>query len=248
MCELEQPSCNYPLRLVLTLLVLSASFALVPPAAQAQLGGKPYQQLSAREAESLLSNSPWAQTQAGLVSIGIRDPLTEPVDTTVTVRLRSALPLRQALVRLNQLKEKYDQKNVNERAIIDARNRELLECPDCDGYYIVSITPGAGSRTELPSFLSSSRTAFEVVKQNVVLENENHETRELAKFIGPKFSAGEAIFFFPRLDSRGNPLIGPTTRTVIISFDPRVFDWKKATVTKFKFNVAGMIIDGKVAF
>jgi hypothetical protein len=87
-----------------------------------------------------------------------------------------------------------------------------------------------------------------VVKQNVVLENENHETRELARFIGAKFPAGEAVFFFPRLDSKGNPLVGPTTRTVIISFDPRVFDWKKWTVTKFKFNVATMIIAGKAAF
>lgn len=248
MRELEDSTCNQPMKLFLTLILLSASFALVPKASLAQVGGKPYQQWSTREAEGLLSNSPWAQTQTGLVSIGIRDPLTEPVDTTVTVRLRSALPLRQALARLNQLKEKYEQKNAIERAAIDAQNRELLECPDCDAYYVVSITPGAGSRTELPSFLSPGRTSFELLRQNVMMENENHEKRELAKFTGAKFSAGEVIFFFPRLDSKGNPLIGPATRTVIISFDPRVFDWKKATVTKFKFNVARMIVNGKVAF
>jgi hypothetical protein len=35
---------------------------------------------------------------------------------------------------------------------------------------------------------------------------------------------------------------------VIISFDPRVFDWRKPTVTKLKFDVARIIINGKVAF
>jgi hypothetical protein len=94
----------------------------------------------------------------------------------------------------------------------------------------------------------ASRLTNHLVRQNVVLENENHDKRELAKFIGPKFPAGEAVFFFPRLDAKGNPLIGPASRTVIISFDPRVFDWKKSTATKFKFDVARLVIDGKVAF
>jgi len=248
MGELEESSYNQPMRLFLTLLVLSASFALVPKSALAQFGGKPYQQWSAREAESLLANSPWAQTQVALVSIGRLDPLTETVDTAVTVRLRSALPVRQALARVNQLKDKYDRKTANERAAIDTRNKDLLECAECAEYYMVSITPGPGSRHDLPTFLSSTRTSFELVRQNVVLENEKHETRELAKFIGPKFPAGEAIFFFPRLDAKGNPLIGPASRTVIISFDPRVFDWKKSTATKFKFDVVRIVIDGKVAF
>jgi hypothetical protein len=70
----------------------------------------------------------------------------------------------------------------------------------------------------------------------------------LKKFTSPKSPAGEAIFFFSRLDAKGNALVGPGSRTVIISFDPRIFDWKKATVTKFKFDVARMTIDGKVAF
>jgi hypothetical protein len=236
------------MKLVFATLVLSSTFALFSQTAAAQFGGRPYQQWSAREVESLLANSPWAQTQVGLVSIGRLDPLPETADTAITVRLRSALPVRQALARRNQLKDKYDQKTVNERAPVDMRNRELLECPECAEYYIVSITPGPGSRNDLPSFLSSRRTAVEVIRQNVVLENENHEKREPAQFIAPKFPAGEAIFFFHRLDPKGNSLIGPTSRTVVISFDPRVFDWKKATATKFKFDVARMIVDGKVAF
>jgi hypothetical protein len=90
--------------------------------------------------------------------------------------LRSALPVRQALARRVQLKEKYDQKTETARAAIDARNKELLECSDCADYYVVSMTPGAGSRNKLSAFSSTRRSAFELVKQNVLLENEEHET------------------------------------------------------------------------
>jgi hypothetical protein len=235
-------------RLIFGLLITSAACALVAGAAIAQALNKPYQKWTAKEAERLLTDSPWAQTDPGLVMSGRFDPITEVVDTTITVRLRSALPVRQALARLNQLKDGYDQKNESDRTVIDARNKELLECSECADYYAVSITPGAGSRSDLPAFLSSGRTAFELVRQNVFLENDTHETRELKKFTRPKSPAGEAIFFFPRLDSKGNSLVGPGSRTVIISFDPRVFDWKKSTVTKFKFDVARMTIGGQVAF
>ena len=235
-------------KLLLGLLLLSASFAPAPKIGLAQFGGKPYQQWTVREAESLLADSAWAQTQVGLVSSGRLDPLTQAVDTSITVRLRSALPIRHALVRLHQLKEKYDQKAGTERAAIDARNKGLLECSECADYYVVSMVPGPGSRNDLPAFLSSVRTPFESVKQTVVLENENHETREVKKFTAPKFPAGEAVFYFPRLDAKGNPLISSASRTVIISFDRRVFDGKKPTLTKFKFDVARMIVNGKVAF
>lgn len=233
--------------LIILLLIASASSARRSPAGY-QFGARPYQQWTVRDVEKLLGQSGWAQTQAGLVSIGRTEALVEPLDTTITLRLRSALPIRQALARLDQLKSRYDQRSDSDRAIIDARNREILECPDCADYYIVSLTVGAGSRRELPAFLTSGHSSFEAIKQNVSLENEKHEARELKKFVAPTHAAGEAIFYFSRRDQKGSPLIGPNSRTVIVSFDPRVFDWKKATATKFKFNVADMIINGTVAF
>lgn len=231
-----------------TLLLGSVFAATLNRAAHVQFPGKPFEQWTAKEAEKILSDSPWAQTQVVLGAAGRLDPVTETADTMFTVRLRSALPVRQALARLNQLRGGYDQKNASERAALDARNKEILECSECLDDYAVSITPGPGSRRDLPAFLSSGRTASELIKQNVVLENDKHETRELTKFVQPKFAAGEAIFFFRRLDSRGKSLIDPGSRFVIISFDPRIFDWKKPTATKFKFDVARLIVDGKVAF
>ena len=210
----------------------------------AQLDGKPYQQWTAKEAEGLLTDSPWAQTLTGLIAAGRLDPLIEVVDTAVTVRLRSALPLRQALARVKQLKAKYDQKSASDKAGIDEKNRPLLECPECANYYVVAMSPGPASSTGLPTSLQT--TSLANVKLNVQIKNERGETRELVKFVNPKFTGDDAVFFFSRFNSQGEPLISPANRTLTISFDPRIFEWKKATLTKFEFDVAKMIVNGQV--
>src|SRR5262249_7860382 len=65
---------------------------------------KPMEQWTQKEAENLLIDSPWAQTLGG----GVAADQQTLTGTTVTIRLRSALPIRQALARLRQLKSKYD--------------------------------------------------------------------------------------------------------------------------------------------
>ena len=233
------------LRVLYFLLLVSGSLVL-PGSARAQLTDKPFQKWTAKEAEGLLIDSPWAQTRAGLVAAGWWDPLIEANNTAVTLSLRSALPVRQALARLRQLKNKYDKKSDSEKAAIDARNKPLLECSECADYYMVAMSPGPGSETGLPANLQ--RTSVAWLKLNVQIRNEKGESRELVKFVNPKSVQDDAVFYFSRFDSKGEPLIGPANRTVTISFDPRIFLWKKATLTKFDFDVAKMIVNGQVVF
>src|SRR5947207_14939606 len=126
-------------RLFFSLLLVSGCCALIPSTVHAQLNGKPYQQWTAKEAEGLLNGSPWAQTVIGLILPGRFDPPIETVDTAVTLRLHSALPLRQALARLRQLKDNYDKKSDSDKAVIDAKNKPLLECQDCADFYVVAM-------------------------------------------------------------------------------------------------------------
>lgn len=237
---------NQRLRLLFRLLLVSGCCALIPSTVHAQLDGKPYQQWTAKEAEGLLINSPWAQTLEGVVSVGRLDPPTAVAGTAVTVSLRSALPLRQALARLRQLKNKYDKKSDSDKAAIDAKNKPLLECPECADYYMVAMSPGPGSSTGLPIALQTMSLAE--VKLNVRIKNEKEETRELVKFVSPKFAEDAAVFFFSRFNSKGEPLISPENHTLTISFDPRIFEWKTARLTKFEFDVAEMIVNGQVVF
>ena len=250
-----------PLKLLFRLLLVSGFCALIPCTGQAQLGGKPYQQWTAKEAKGLLTDSPWAQTQTGLVSVtleptisvsrglpsssaGRLDPPTE--EAPVTISLRSALPLRQALARLIQLKNKYDQKSDSDKATIDAKNKALLECPECADFYVVAMSPGPESKNGLPANFQRATLAW--LKLNVQIKNEKGETRELARFVNAKHAEDDAVFYFSRFNSKGEPLITPANRTLTISFDPHIFAWKKATVTKFEFDVARMISNGQVAF
>ena len=209
--------------------------------------GKTYQQWTANEAEALIRNSPWAQTRAEPMSVTTLDPQTEPADTVVTVSLRSALPVRQARTRLTQLKNKYDKRNDHEKALIDAKTRLLLECPECAEYYVVAISPGPKSTNprfkNLPWDISLGG-----MKKYVELKNEKGETRELVKFVGPDFNDGEAVFYFSRFNSRGEPLISPANRMITISVDSRLLKWAPWKLQKFEFEVSKIIVNGQVIF
>ena len=234
------------LRVLVRLLLLCGCCALVGSTASAQLNGKPYQQWTAKDAEGLLIDSPWAQTRAGLLAVGRFDPPTAPVNTAITISLRSALPIRQAMARLKQLKSKYDKKSDSNKAAIDVENKPLLECPECANYYIVTMSPGPGSETGLPFSLLGNSLAQ--IKRDVQIKNEKGETRELVKFVQPKFTLDNAVFFFSRFNSKGEPLIGSQNHTLIISFYPGLFRFKPAMLTKFEFDVAKMIVNGQIAF
>lgn len=200
---------NQRLRLLYSLLLLSGFCALITGTVRAQLNDRPYQQWTAKEAEALLIDSPWAQTVAGIIPAVGGDPSTAVADTTVTIRLHSALPLRQALARLRQLKDKYDQKSDSDKAAIDAKIKPLLECPECGDYYVVAMRTGPGSTNDMPRFLD--RMTLARLKLNVHIKNEKGETRELVKFVNPRFNGGDAMFFFSRVNSKGEPLIGRRT-------------------------------------
>lgn len=234
-------------RLFIWLVVLAGCGAAIPVhGVRAQDGNKPYQQWTVKEAEAVLINSAWAQTLEAGVAVGGLDMPTPVMGTAVTLRLRSALPLRQAMVRLRQLKAKYDKMGDSDKAAFDTKNKPLLECPACDDYYVVSLNPGPGSNKGVPNILQTM--SFAQVKLNVQLKNEKGETRELVNFVNPKIAGEEAVFFFSRFNSKGEPLISPQSRILTVSFDPRIFEGAAVRVTKFDFDVAKMTVDGRVLF
>jgi hypothetical protein len=242
----ERPfACTLPARLALLAVMLGWAAMLPAPRVYGQ-SDKPYRQWTADEVDKLLSNSAWAQTQGGLVAIGSLDPPTAAANTAITIRLHSALPMRQALARLRQLKNKYDKRSDIEKAAIDEKNKPMLECSECADYYVVVMSPGPGSHEGLPTGLQTMSLAL--VKNNVQIKNEKGENRELVKFVRPKFFEDNAMFYFSRFNAKGEPLISPAHRTLTISFDPRIFEWKTARLTKFEFDVAKMIVNGQVVF
>ena len=223
-----------------------------------------YRQWTKADVIKMLSDSPWARTQTQRVQrrgqvrsiAGQNEDATgnrkgeltsaeDAYDYTFTMRLRSALPVRQAIVRLVQLESNYDRMAKAERAAFDAQTRELLECKECADYYVVSV-----------GFASSNNSASDLIYQwfngqtlpgikgYVYLANEHGGRRDLARFIPPRSPGEEVFFLFPRLDERGQPLFTPADKKLIF----RMSDLKANSVTNFSLDVARLTINGKVEF
>lgn len=219
---------------------------LINANAWSQVSDKPKEQWTLKEVESFLSDSAWAQTIGGSAQVGGL-PLSSAMEGNfVTLRLRSGLPIRQALARLRELKSKYDKMSPRDKADIDAKNKPLLECQPCQDYYVVTMSQGPGSNRGVPS-------AFETMSLNrakltVVLKNEKGETRELVNMVRPKVRGDDAVFFFARFDAKGEPLFTTANRKITISFDPRLFEGSAMKSIVVDFDVARITLNGQVVF
>lgn len=246
-------------RLFLTAVMLCGLTAMIPlGAVQGQWNSKPFQQWTTQEAEAMLIDSPWAQTVYSIAgstggassamdtSTGGRLGTGTDSDIRLTIRLRSALPLRQALARLRQIKAKYEKMNDKDRSGIDAQNKPLLDCAPCDDYYIIALSPGPSSSKGIP--IKFQTMSLDQAKLSVTLKDEKGESRELVNFVPPKKVGQEALFFFSRFDSKGAPLITPASHKVVVWFDPTVFGATANGTTRFEFDVAKMVANGQVVF
>jgi hypothetical protein len=233
---------------------------------------KSFKQWSKDEANKILNASPWVKTQEVRVkpasarrsvagqtessvsttpSTGARQTnlggAEAPVDYKVTLRLRSALPVREALVRLRQLDAKYDNLSDTQRAAFDAdkRTKGLLECPACGDNYVVTMSAKSVNAPGADFIYDGLKSAtLPLLRQTFYLANERGERRELVHFTPPKAPGEEAMFFFPRLDDKGKPLFTPGDRKILF----RTSDSNVTAITNFEFDIATLLLNGDVAF
>ena len=207
---------------------------------------KPYQQWTMTEVEQLLRDSPWAQIRDKGAYFEQSETAIANSSESILIYLRSALPVRQALARLRQLKAKYDKLSDSDKKAIDEKNKVLLDCPACVDNYVVTLAPGAGKVKGVPIILQTM--APDEVKLNVHISNERGEMRELVHFVAPKFQGDDALFFFARFNSKGEPLLAADTKKLFVVFDRKIFSMSAFPIIKFEFDVAKMTVNGKVAF
>jgi hypothetical protein len=228
---------------------------------------KPYTQWSKSEAESILNDSPWASKQevrvqfdkhsqkaagsySGVSSASAAQAQTEvstdvPVDFQFTLRLRSALPVRQALVRLKQLNTDLEKLSAKDLATFDTQVKGLRECPACADNYVVTLSSKSSNSPGADAVYSSFKGGrLADLQRYVYIANERGERRQLVHFVAPKAPGEEAIFFFPRLDDKGAPLLTPESKELLIN----VSDKQVNSVTNFKMDVSKMVMNGKVEF
>jgi len=192
---------------------------------------KPYEQWTAQDALGVLLDSPWAQ---------FRTEANESRGHPTIIRLRSALPIRQALVRQKQISLNYHKFTAADKARFDSDVKEFLECPDCAKNYIVTLSSQA---------LTALRgLSFEEVKPFIYLANDKGERRALIHFIPPKADSVEAMFVFQRFDDSGQPLITGKNKVFYFKIEDKLLEHRTVPIQRFTFEVSKILLDGQVIF
>jgi len=232
--------------------------------AQDEWLSKPFEQWSKAEAQKLLTDSPWARTQEARLDFGSEvrriagAPTTSSghqsiemgganitVDYRVTLRLRSALPIRRALVRVKHIEAKYDQLSAKERAAFDEKMKGLVDCPACAQNYVVTLSCKSTNYPGADALYDGLRGAtLPGLKPYVHLENDRGERRELIHFVAPRAPGEETIFFFPRFDDEDRALVTPKTKKLYF----RLSDNNAKAITNFELDVAKLLLNGEIAF
>ncbi|HUR98525.1 MAG TPA: hypothetical protein VMZ26_10720 [Pyrinomonadaceae bacterium] len=244
--------------------------AITPSFGQKQLQ-KPYTEWSKEEATKVASDPPWAsqyQSERGLDATSIANQQREQSNTRlsgsdrgnrgvfgapipIVIRLHSALPIRQAMVRLQQIEIGYDKMNSEEKAKFDASRALFLECKICKDYYVVTLTKFKDKSSTVNDGIFQS-LKIEDLKGKVWLENDKGERRELTQFTPPKSETDSALFFFKRTDEAGTPFFTSADKAIKFMFSNELRDNKNAysglIPRLFEFKAAKMVVEGKLEF
>jgi len=179
--------------------------------AQAQWEKKPYAEWSEKEAQKLLNDSPWGQIQVisdtsqmfGNERLGSGTSRVANVfHVNFRIRFLSAKPVRQAISRVMELKQKGA---VDERLASQLRAFAAAEFPD---YVIITVlcdSDQPNMRLQEATALLNSRTAADL-KNNTFLELKDGRRLFLQEYQPPRNDGLGARFIFPRLID-GKPYI-----------------------------------------
>lgn len=213
---------------------------------------KPYQSNSG-QANAAAGQVRREQTQTA--NSGGSDPRSVARDfgpPPVTLRLHSALPIRQAIVRLQQIDLGYDKMNDADKAAFDKSKEGFLKCTICNEYYVVTLTKAAdASKSTVEEGIFQGMTLADL-KGNIKLVNEKGEERELVEFNAPKGPRDMAVFYFKRTNDAGTPLFSVDSKEVKFVFNPGFLDSKNRFAyllpRTFEFKASKMVVDNVLVF
>ena len=234
---------------------------------------KPFQKWSKAEAVKLLTDSPWVRTyqsSAGIAAASQEQIRREQADqrlyrdtyggsssrtmapVPVVTRLHSALPVREAMVRLRQIQADYDKMDETQRTEFDKTTAGMLDCAICKKFYVLTMTRFIDSSKQSVEEGVFQRMGFEQLKGNMWLLNEKGERRELVQFNPPKNATDMAVLYFARLDDKGNPFLTPESKKFEFVFDGTFLNsgnpYAAWLPRRLEFDVSKLIVGDKIEF
>jgi hypothetical protein len=216
---------------------------------------KDWKQLKKDEVYKILNDSPWAKNFTNIdvsysytgLNKGAFDSTRLVAAPPLIVRFYSSLRIRQALLRLRQLQVNYDNLTDVQKAEFDEKNKTVLKCDNCKNYYVFILLQPVSNPNEKSiignHFKDNKVSDF---KDTIFLTNDRKEKRELEEFVAPKTDADVAVFYFPVMDEKQNPLITEQTKKITLNFKSSLM--KTPYLQNIEFDVTKMMINGKFDF
>jgi hypothetical protein len=192
----------------------------------------------------VLNDSPWARQETftqliGGIGSGIQGE--KEIYNTFFVRLLSALPVRKAFARIEQIQVGYDLMTEEEKKKIDQKIRRGLEL-DVSRWIVVAVTfrsnnPSQESRVN--QFLLGQTT--ETMKTRAYLSSEQFPKLQISAYYNPKDSAVGAKFVFPRRVDGKDVVLSTDDSVSFELFVPGADPQLRAT-----FEIADMIVEDEL--
>lgn len=234
--------------------VMLLALAVMATAAEAQFWAKKaYGEWSRQDCGKMLNDSPWAQSRTlGRVFIQRLEEEAEvpgrdqTPQITYTVRLLSAPPIRQAMVRLAQLNPEYAKLTPEQKAELDARHKKMMSDTFADRVVVQILfsTTALAYRSELASRWQAQ--AEEVLKQEMYLITARGRFPPARVFVGAG-AGGEIQLIFPRMVG-GRPVIEAGDKNVALEFQHPTVGVLTGERMYVEFKVKNMVVNNALLF
>ncbi len=211
------------------------------------------------DAEKILNHSPWGQQQVDTdLSEMFYQPTTDArtsggrapnagsrleqgatnqeTKLTYGIRFFSARPVRQAFIRIIQLRQKDLEPDVIERM------NNFAELPSADSIIITVTIEGTDKRSlgKVMQIISSAATG--TLKNTTYLERNDGKRLFLEEYVPPGKDGFGARFIFPRIVNE-RQFLTPEIRDVRF-----VSEFGTTIKLNMRFNVADMMVNGKLEY
>ncbi len=216
---------------------------------------KEYRQWSEKECGKILENSPWAK-QLKLTQVLVMPSATAEAASTTsveqpfikyTVQFRSALPVRQAVVRQMQIARKYDSLPPQQKQEFD-KSAEAFLSADMAGAIVVNVryeTNSQPNELELARYWQSQTT--DLLKNTVYLILSRGDKVPVTRYAASQGGQHEFQFLFPR-QVDGKPVVGPEDKSIKLEFPYPIIGQMGDGRCFMEFKTEKMMLAGNLVY
>ncbi len=184
---------------------------------------KAYKEWSEKDCRKMLEDSPWAEKyEVTSIDVNMADQTASdgaPPYVRYRVQLRSALPIRQAIVRQTHIANNYDELSAEQQQAIDNQTDPFLNT-SYEDYVIVYITYETNTPRNVVSQLVRhwQTQTTDMLKFSVFLGGSKGEKVPLEQYVVPQSAEQYIQFVFPR-KVNGRDLLLSEDKELILEFE-----------------------------